>query len=275
MGRIANAWRISKASWTVLRRDRELIAVPIIAGVASILAFAAIAVPGSLLLGGNQAIDEGNPALWLVGALALVAAAWMSAIGQAAIVAGAAERMDGGDPDLGSAYAAARSRAGRLLEWAILATVVSIVLDQIEQRFGVLGRIVSWLGAAAFSVLSFLALPVIVFEDVGAIEAFKRSSRLLRATWGEQVSFNVGMGLLGFVAVLPGVLVGGALLSTGMVPLQVLGVAVAVVWVLLVVAITSALSAVFKAALYRWAHGLPVDPAFDAASLSGAFQPRR
>lgn len=275
MGRIANAWRISKASWAVLRQDRELLAVPIIAGVASILAFAAIAVPGWLLLGGNQAVDEGNPALWLVGVLAMVAAAWMSAIGQAAIVAGAAERMDGGDPDLSSAYAAARGRAGRLLEWAILATVVSIVLDQIEQRFGVLGRLVSWLGAAAFSVLSFLALPVIVFEDVGAIEAFKRSSRLLRATWGEQVTFNVGMGLLGFVGALAGLVVGGLLVSTGVAPLQVLGVAVAVVWVLLVVAVTSALSAVFKAALYRWANGLPVDPAFDAASLSGAFDRRR
>jgi hypothetical protein len=56
--------------------------------------------------------------------------------------------------------------------------------------------------------------------------------------------------------------------------LQVVGVVVAVAWIVVVMAVTSALSAVFKAALYRWATGLPVDPAFDAGELSGAFRPR-
>ena len=42
----------------------------------------------------------------------------------------------------------------------------------------------------------------------------------------------------------------------------------------LVMATTSALSAVFKAALYRYAVGAPVDPAFDTTDLSGAFQRR-
>jgi hypothetical protein len=68
--------------------------------------------------------------------------------------------------------------------------------------------------------------------------------------------------------------VGVGLAATGILPLVVLGVTAAVVWVVLVVAITSALSAVFKTALYRWAKGLPVDPAFDADELSGAFRAR-
>jgi hypothetical protein len=235
------------------------------------VAFAAIAVPGYLLLGGN---DAGGPAQWLVGVVALVAATWISAIGQAAVIAGAGQRMDGGDPTIGSAFEAARSRLGRLLEWAVLATVVSIVLDQVERRFGILGRIVSWIGSVAFSVLSFLALPVIVFEDIGPIDAFKRSSALLKGTWGEQVTFNFGMGLLGVVAILPGIAVGGLLMATGILPLAVLGVVGLVLWVGLVATVTSALSAVFKAALYRWAVGLPVDPAFDAGELSGAFRHR-
>jgi hypothetical protein len=271
MGRIGNAWRISKASWALLRKDRELAALPLIAGIASVVAFVAIAGPGYLLLGGS---DAGGPALWLVGVVAIVAATWISAIGQAAVIAGAGQRMDGGDPTIGSAFEAARSRLGRLLEWAVLATVVSIVLDQVERRFGILGRVVSWIGSVAFSVLSFLALPVIVFEDIGPIDAFKRSSALLKGTWGEQVTFNFGMGLLGVVAILPGIAVGGLLMATGILPLAAIGVVALVVWVGLVATVTSALSAVFKAALYRWAVGLPVDPAFDAGELSGAFRHR-
>src|SRR5918992_542588 len=99
MDRIANGWRIAKTSWSVLRHDRELIVVLV---------------------------------------LATVLATWVSAIGSAAVVAGAAERMAGGEPTLGSAFATARARAVRLLEWAVLATVVSIILDQLEQRLGFL-----------------------------------------------------------------------------------------------------------------------------------------
>lgn len=274
MGRISNAWQLSKSSWKVLSKDRELIAIPVLAGIASLVVLVAIALPPALALGAFDDNESVNPALYLFGFLAMVGAAWMSAIGQAAVVAGAAHRMDGGDPTIGSAFATARQRAIRLLEWAFLATVVSVILDQIEERFGMVGKLISWVGSMAFSVLSFLALPIIVFEDVGAIEAFKRSSKMLRATWGEQLTFNFGMGLVGFVAIIPGLLVGGALASTGIAPLVAAGVVGAVVWVVLVVATTSALSAVFKAALYRWANQLPVDPAFTPQDFRGAFRQR-
>jgi Family of unknown function (DUF6159) len=272
--RIANGWRIAKVSWSVLAHDRELVAVPVIAAVAAALVFGAVAGSGFLLLGGTDAAQASDVALWLVLVLATVLATWVSAIGSAAVVAGAAERMGGGEPTLGSAFAMARARAVRLLEWAVLATVVSIILDQLEQRLGFLGRVISFLAGTAFSVVSFLALPVIVFEDVGAIEGLKRSARLLRSTWGEQLAFNFGLGLIGFVAVLPAVVLGAALVATGIVVLQVVGVVAAVLWVVLVLAVTSALSAVFKAALYRHAVGLPVDTAFDA-ELRGAFRHRR
>ncbi len=274
VGRIANGWHIATASWRVLSRDRELVLIPVLAAVAAALAFAAVAVPGFLLLGGSDAAQASDVALWLVLVLASVVATWAVAIGSAAVVAGAAERMGGGEPTLGSAFAAARARAGRLLGWAVLATVVSIILDQLEQRFGFLGRMVSWIAGTAFGVVSFLALPVIVFEDVGPIEALRRSARLLRSTWGEQLAFNFGLGLLGFFAILPAVALAAGLVVTGVVVLQVVGVVVAAAWIVLVLAVTSALSAVFKAALYRWAVGLPVDPAFDAGGLTAAFRRR-
>ena len=274
MHRLSNAWRLSKASWQVLSHDRELIAIPIVAGIGAILAFLAIVGPGVLLLGDGGEDSSGNWALWVLGALALVVATWISAVGQATVVAGAAQRMDGGNPTIGSSFEVARTRLGRILEWAVLATVVSIVLDQIEERLGILGRVISWIGSVAFTVMSFLALPVIVFENVGAIDAFKRSSQLLKATWGEQVAFSFAIGLLGFLLALPAILVGGLLLATGVVVLQAVGVLAAVAWIALVMAVTSALSAVFKAALYRYAVGKPVDPAFSPSDLSGAFQRR-
>lgn len=273
MERIRNGWRLAKASWQVLSQDRELVAIPIIAGIASLVVFAVIALPGvALLEGGDE--DAVSWATWIVLALAGLLATWVSVIGQAAVVSGAGQRMDGGDPSLGTSFSGARSRSGRLFEWAVLATVVAIVLDVIRDRLGIFGSILASLGNMAFSVLSFLALPVIVFEDVGAIDGFKRSSQLLRGTWGEQLTFTFGIGIIGFLAALPGIGVAIGAAATGIVALQVLGVALGIVWVVAVLAVTSALSAVFKTALYRYAAQQPVDVAFDDADLSGAFRTR-
>jgi hypothetical protein len=275
VGRITNGWRLAKASWHVLSRDRELVAIPLIAGLLSLLVFAAVAGPGVLLLDGGSEDDSSSSwAIWIVLAVAGLLATWVSVIGQAAVVSGAGQRMDGADPTLGSAFAGARTRTGRLFEWAVLATVVAIVLDVIQERLGLAGRILGSLGGLAFSVMSFLALPVIVFEDVGAIDGFKRSSQLLRGTWGEQLTFSFGLGLVGMVAALPGVALGVGLGVTGVAALQVVGVALGALWVLAVVAVVSCLSAVFKTALYRYARQQPVDVAFETADLSGAFRPK-
>lgn len=274
MGRIENGWQIGKASWRVLSRDRELVLVPVLAGLVALIAFLAIAGPGALLLQGSQDTGTGNAAGWIFVFVASVVSVWVCTIGQATVVAGAGQRMDGQDPTLGSSFDEARGRLGRLLQWAILATVVSVVLDQIEQRLGFLGRLVAWIGSVAFSVISFLALPVIVFEDLGAIAAFKRSAALLKTTWGEQIVFGFGMGVLGFLVLLPIVGVAIVLLSTGVIALQVVGIVAGVGGGLVVLSVTSALSAVFKTALYRYATGRPVDPAFDAATLGAAFRHR-
>jgi hypothetical protein len=273
VGQIENGWEIAKASWRALLRDRELLVVPVVAGLLAIVSVLAIGGAGWLLLGEPE-VSTGNVAIWLIGIIALVIAAWILALGQATIVAGAGQRMDGDDPTLGSAFDVGRARAGRLLEWAVLSTVVNLVLDQIQQRLGIFGQIVAWIGGVAFSVISFLALPVIVFEDVGAIQAFRRSAELLKRTWGEQVVFGFGLGLITFIALLPVLAVAGGLAATQLVVLQVLAAAVAIVGIATVLALSSALSAVFKTALYRFATGAPVDATFDESALRRAFRER-
>jgi hypothetical protein len=272
MNRLSNAWRLAQASWRVLSQDREMVLVPVVAAVGAVVAFVVVISPGALVGGGDD--SRAGWAFWLFGLLALLAATWVFAVGQATVVAAAGQRMDGGDPTVGSALEQARGRLGRIFEWALLATIVSVVIDLLEERLGFAGRILGGIAGVAFGIVSFLALPVIVFEDVGAIDAFKRSATLLKSTWGEQVAFSFGMGLLGVLLALPAIVVGGLLLATGVVALQAIGVLAAGLWIGAVAATVSALSAVFKTALYRYAVGDPVDPAFSTADLSGAFQPR-
>ena len=124
----------------------------------------------------------------------------------AALCAGANERLQGRDTTIGNdARRREQSRLHRILPWAILSATVSIIIEAIEERFGFLGQIIAGLIGAAWNVVTFLTVPIIVFEDVGPITALKRSGHLLKQTWGENLMAQIGLGLIGLLAFLPGV----------------------------------------------------------------------
>jgi hypothetical protein len=209
---------------------------------------------------------------WVLAVLAAVAFTYVGVFFNAAIVCGADERFRGGDPSLGSALSAAASHAGSLLPWAIITATVSAVLRGLEQRAGFLGGIAARLLGLAWSLVTFLVIPVLVVERIGVIDAIKRSASLFKQTWGENVVANAGIGIVSMLAVL----LGGALT----VPFFVLGGAFAllaiglfVVWLGFVMCVSQALTGVFQLALYRYAINGSV-PEFGDDVLRDAFRAR-
>ena len=119
--------------------------------------------------------------------------------------------------------------------------------------------------------MTFLVLPILVFENVGVGDAVRRSALLLKYTWGENLIVNGGIGLLSVLLVLPafglwslGVMLG----SAG--SMVVLG-AWAMVWIVAVVCWSSAMSAIFQLALYRYAVDGRAPGAFATVDLGHAF----
>ena len=158
---------------------------------------------------------------------------------------------------MGSALRGAASRAGQILPWAIVSATVSLILRAIQERGGILARIAAGFAGMAWSLVTFLVLPILVIEGLSVGAAIKRSSQLFRKAWGEQVIANAGIGLVGVVAVIAGLPL-LLLAGTGIAVLQVIGIGAFAVWVGLVVCVTSALSGVFQTALYHYAaNGMP------------------
>ena len=130
----------------------------------------------------------------------------------AALGSAAHERLCGGDPTIGSAIRGAASRAGKILPWAIVSATVSIILRAIENRVGFVGRIVAAFAGMAWTVVTFLVLPIIVIEDMSVKDAIKKSGNLFKHNWGENLAAQFGFGLIGFIAILPAI---GILLPAG------------------------------------------------------------
>ena len=273
MGRIARTIELAKASWNVLKADKELIALPVLSLIATVAVALTFLVPMFGSEGGTD-VENLDPIEIFFLFVAYVTLSFITIFFNAALVHAANERLEGGDPTVGSALRGALSRVHRILPWAIAASTVSIILRALEQRAGTLGRIVIGLLGVAWSLVTFLVIPVLVIEDIGVIEGVKRSGAMFKRTWGENVAAQVGFGLLGFIAVLPALLVAGFAFNLGS-TIGFVVLAIAVLWILTASMVLSALNGIFQTALYRHAVGLPVGNDAFAGALEGAFAERR
>ena len=257
MGYFARSWELGKTSWRVLRKDKELMWLPVLGGVASLiiagLVFLVIALvnydPADGL--GDMEVGGGSVLLIILGVIAAAIAVYFF---QGALVHGARERLTGGDPTVASAVRGAWKRIGAIAPWAIVALVVGVIINSIQQaardRAGFAGALLGGLLDLAWRALTFLVMPVIIAEGAGAFAAIGRSKNLLRRTWGENLVAQAGLSIVGFILMLPGLLI-AIFLGSG--PLGVFGAIVGGLLMIFGAVVASALSAVYQTALYEYA----------------------
>lgn len=274
MGRIGHSWTLAKTSWRVLRSDRILAAIPAVSILVSLVAFGVL---GGLFLavgigsGDDTAVE---PAGWVLAVVAYVVFAFITVYFQSALVSGADSALGGRPATFGESMAAATAKLHRILPWAIVTATVSVIISQLERQ-GWMGAIVGSLLGMAWNVVTFLTIPIIMFEDVGPVSALKRSGQLFKRTWGENLVAQVGFGFIGVIAAIPGLLVGGVGLATGNAVGIGAGVTIAVAWIAIVSVVIAALSGIYRTALYRYAVEGRAPAAFAGADLSHAFTPKR
>jgi hypothetical protein len=278
MERMRRSWDLVKSSWGVLRADRELLLYPVASGIVTFVAVALVGLVWLVSGGLDRWNDESFGVLDLV--LAFIFYFIVSTVViffNSALIAAANIRLEGGDPTLSDGFRIAVSHLGAILGWAAIAATVGLVLQALRERGGVAGAVVSLIGNMAWSVITFLVVPVLVIEGVGPIEAIKRSASLLRKTWGEQIIGNFSIGLVIGLTFLAALVAGGIIVVALFSVAAVLGVLAAIVLVaglILLALIGTALSGIFNVALYRYAVGKDSSAFFPTDTLDGAFRQR-
>lgn len=159
------------------------------------------------------------------------------------------------------------SRIGAILSWSMFAATVGTILRLIEENAGWIGKIIIGLIGIVWSVATFFVVPIIAYENVGPIDAFKRSSQMMRQKWGESLGAGFSFGLVQFIAC---IVVGGALFLVGSVFHFVIGIILAVLGCLLVAAVISAGQTIFISAVYHNVTGDPVEY-FDQQMIDNLF----
>jgi hypothetical protein len=195
---------------------------------------------------------------------------------QVALVSAIFERIEGGDPTLGSAMNAAWGERVRIVQWAFLSAVIGTIVRLVAEKVGGIGEvIIRTLAGVAWAVASLFVVPIIVAEGLGPIDALKRSASLVTTTWGKALRSGIRFGITQFVVMLIpfGIIVLGAgLMFTGNTAGLVSGgvvVALGVITLIIIGIVFNALGTALNAMVYRFGAGLPV-PGIDATLLASA-----
>jgi hypothetical protein len=279
VGRIRRGWELTKQSWAVVKRDRSLMVFPVVAGLGG-LVLAVLFGGGGYALYDSTGSEPAMIAVLVVGAYFVIL---VSVFCNVALSSCAARSLEGRDTTPSEGFTAARARFGPIAGWSLLALVVggliSVVQSLLREGAGQLvAALVGGLANMAWSVATFFVVPVIALEGLGPGGSLKRSLSVVRERWGEGVagSFAIG-GLIFLLAFLPG----AALFALGVaisssVPLLaavliVLGIAVFVIGAV----VQTALMAIFKVALYRFATEDRVLADYTREAMETAFRPKR
>jgi hypothetical protein len=277
--RFSRSWSLIKASGAVLRQDKELLLFPLFSGIATLLVAGSFIVPlitsGAIERYDSQASD---PVVPLMVFLFYLIQYFIIFFFNSALVGAAMIRLDGGDPTVADGLRIARSRIAQIIGYAAIAATVGLILRLIEERLGFIGRWIAGLLGVAFTVATFLTVPILVSRDIGPVDAVKESAVLLKKTWGENVVGQGGIGLvfmLGYFALTTiGLLFVFMVATTGS-PVLIVAVLALVVLVLIGLALVqSALQGVYSAALYRYATEGNAGATFPDALMGGAFRPK-
>ena len=276
-GRFSRSLELAKASFAVVRADKELMLLPVMSVFALIVIVLSLAVPVAVLGGFSTEAAQSEPLAMLGALIFYVVTYFVALFFNAALVGAAMIRMDGGNPTLGDGLRIAWARKGRILGYALIAATVGLLLRAIEERVGWLGSLVVKLIGVAWAVATFLVVPVLVTRDVGPLGAVKESAELLRSTWGENLIGNFGLGLVFMLVYFAWIGLGIAALlfasKTGYVTLIAAVVLVGVVGLLAISALQATMQGVYAAALYRHATrpDAPV-PGFPPELMANAFR---
>ena len=267
MGRIGRSFQLVDESYRVLMQDKELMVLPLISGVVIAAIIATVALGFGLDASSVQRLE---PGMYLPLFLMYVATYAIGIFFQAAVVAGATERMRGGDPTVGSALSAAGRRLVPILMWAVVAATVGMLIRAIQDRVGFVGKIVASLVGAAWSLATFFVVPVLVLEDRSLGQTLTRSVSIFKQTWGETVAGGATLGIAAFCAWLTLVAIVGLLAYV----VGLLALAVFFVGAVLLMIVFSALQGVYVASLYRYAADGQAVSGFDKTLLDQAFVPK-
>ena len=268
MGSIRVGFQLLPVCWRVLMQQASLLWVPLIVIVLDgALTFGYADAFGGVanLVGPNKyaAAIKIFPLLTVTCSIAVV--------GQAVIVAAATDILNGKRSSLGAAWMTACGQLPRLVFFGVVLACERTLTSLLRGKRWSPGTLAANAIDRAWDFATFLAIPILLYENLPVFQAVARSGKLVAKRWGVQLTARAVLSIALFVVMFPLIMVGVVVAASIS---AVLGVAIIVIGFIGMIAISGALTGVLSAALYRFAVSGLVAPGFSEADMWAAFSRR-
>jgi hypothetical protein len=269
--RLANGWTITKSSFSILKKNKQLIIFPILSGISMILIVGSIAL--SFLSAAGWDVDNINigyqndaiPYLFLF--LFYLVNYFVVVFFNMALIHCTKLYLQGEQVNVVTGLKFSVSRIGAIFLWAMFAATVGTLLKALQENSGWLGKLLAGILGIVWGVTTFFVVPVIAYENLGPINAFKRSGQIIKQKWGEGLASTFSLGLIQFVAILA-IVIPCVFLARLVNPF--IAAATGVVLVFVVMTIISAIETIFISLVYQNVNG-NVDDHFNQQLIDGLF----
>jgi len=285
MNAFSRSWLLTKLTFGVINKDRELLWFALLSFIFSTLFSIAMVVPAVIpaLLENGVSQESLEVYHYIIIFLTYFGLAFIATFFNVCVVYTTKVRFEGGNATFGESLKFAFSRLGLIFQWSLIAATVGLILrllDNLAERFGKIGeivmRIIIGMLGLAWSILTIFVVPVLVYEGLGPIDAIKKSAQVIKHTWGESLIKSIGLGLIQFAVIFLIIALSAGLtyvLSSAFQEMGLLiGIGVGVLLVLLAGLIFSVASTIFNTALYVYANNNIIASGFNEEIVKGAFR---
>lgn len=274
--RLHNGWDLGLQSIDVIRNNKTLIFFPIISTISTLLIFMVISAGAFAAFGfdverimNTAGSMEDSPQVmgYVILFIYYLINFTIVTFFNVALVYCARDIFNGYEVDHREGISFALSRIGNILSWAMLAATIGIILKIIEDRVGAVGAFVVGMIGAGFTIASFFVIPVLVNEDIGPVDALKRSMSIVKEKWGESIGASFSFGVFYFLgALLIALPIGYLFYKIN----PIVGISIGLLIMFLISIIITAAQTVFLTAVYQHINDRSVEY-FQSDYLDGAF----
>jgi len=276
---------ITKLTFGVINKDRQLLWFALLSFIFSALFGVAMIFPSIIpaLMENGLSKESLEAYQYVILFITYFGLAFIATFFNVCVVYTTKIRFEGGNATFGESIRFAFSRLSLIFQWSLLSASVGLllrILHQLASNLGKIGQLVaniliSLLGMA-WSIVTIFVVPVLVYEGLGPIDAIKKSTLVIKKTWGESLIKALGLGLVQFLVFVSVIIASGALtfaLSSALDTLGLLiGVSVGVLLLLLTGLVFTVASTIFNTALYVYANNNLIASGFNEEVVKGAFK---
>jgi len=287
----SRSWEITKISFRVMGKDKELLIYPFLAAIFSMIFSVAILVPSIFFSWFETGIPEDMSAAfglieYLIVFATYLGLALIATFFNVCVVYTVKTRFEGGNATLGSSFKFAFSKFHLIISWSLLSATVGLllyILNVIAEKIGGIGEVIvkmiRGIIGMAWNIVTIFVIPGMVYYNLGPKAAIKKSVDTLGKTWGESLIRHFGMGLIQFLVGLLGVGI-GVLLFFLIFPISefyaiLIAIGVVIVYFIILFLVFNVANSVYNTSLFVYADTGKIPEGFNQELMSKAFKQKK